>query len=119
MLHLLDKLAGWWIDWRTDQAAKTKPDIQEFNLQRYDQTTPGSYEIFALAPGIVILADQAAELLKANNAENYVQFDMMPRLDRGLSAIRVTVQWARGESPATMVARLKNEIEELKNLNRN
>lgn len=62
MLYLIDKLAGWWMDWRTDQAIKTNPDIQEFGLKRYDQA-PGGYEIVAFAPGIALLADQAAEVV--------------------------------------------------------
>lgn len=112
MLEFIDRLAGWWIDWRTDQDAKKNPVIQEFNLKRFDQT-PGGYEIMAIAPGVAILADQAAELLKANNAENYIQFDMQPRLDRGLAPVCVTVQWARKESPANRAARLEKELVEL------
>lgn len=63
---------------------------------------------------IAILANDAAAMLNAANADNYLQFDMVPRLDRGMRPIRVTVQWANGESPADQNARLRKEIEQLK-----
>ena len=59
-------------------------------------------------PGVYLLADEAATMLEANNAKNYVQFDMMPRADRHLLPIRVTVQWADGKSPAQRVLELES-----------
>ena len=51
-------------------------------------------------PGIAALVSEAGAFLDKYHAENYVQFDAMPRLDRGLKPIRVTIQWANGLSPA-------------------
>ena len=113
LLSYLDKLAGKWLDWRTDQAIKSlPPELQEFKLHKAEINTT-EWEITALAPGIVAMADEAAELLSSQGAKNYLQFDLMPRLDRGKPPIRVTVQWAHGESPAKQNARLRDQIEQV------
>lgn len=103
MLHLIDKLAGWWLGWRMDRFAKNDPACTELGLKRVEVGDNG-YKIVATAPAIVYLADEAASLLEG--IENYVQFDMMPRIDRGLRPVRVTVQWASGKSPAQRVSEL-------------
>ncbi|HMN30823.1 MAG TPA: hypothetical protein PKE45_21900 [Caldilineaceae bacterium] len=36
LLRWLDQLAGWWLDWRTDQAVQQNPDLQEFGLKKVD-----------------------------------------------------------------------------------
>lgn len=114
MLHYLDRLAGWWLDWRTTQAMKNEPgDWQRFDLQKMEVEKNG-WNVVAFAPGIVALADQAAALMNAERAENFVQFDMKPRLDRGKPDIRVTVQWAHGMSPAEKAAKLSAEVERLR-----
>ena len=109
LFRLIDKLTGRWMDWRTDQDIKSlPPELRRLEFHKTEANTSG-WEIIAFAPAIAFLADQASELLNALHAENYVQFDMMPRLDRGKPPIRVTVQWARGESPAMKAARLESE----------
>lgn len=114
LFELLDRFTCWWMDWRTDRAVKAlPPEMRELKLHRAEAGKNG-WNIVMFAPGIVALADQAADLLDAENAKNYVQFDMMPRLDRSTRPIRVTVQWARGESPATKAARLEDELAKLK-----
>jgi hypothetical protein len=113
MFRFLDKLAGWWLDWRTDQAMKQlPPELRELKLHRAEANTR-EWEIVMFAPAIVYLADQAADLLQQQNAKNYIQFDLMPRIDRGKPPIRVTVQWADGESPAVKAARLEDELNQL------
>lgn len=109
-LDLIDKLAGWWLDWRTGRELAKDSELRQFNLKKYEET-PDGYNILAIAPAVAIIADQAAELLEVNNAKNYIQFDMQPRLDRGLRPIRITVQWAGGEMPAAKAARLERELE--------
>jgi len=52
--------------------------------------------VTAFAPGLALQAEEGAALLEANGAKNYVEFEMMPRLDRGLRPIRVTVRWSNG-----------------------
>jgi len=112
MLRMIDRLAGWWLDWRMDRIIKNHPAAQELGLKRAEVDETG-YEIIVTSPDIIYLADQAADLLESQGAENYVQFDMMPRADRGLRPIRVTVQWAHGQSPAQKVVSLKGRVEEL------
>jgi hypothetical protein len=113
MLKWLDLLAAWWLNWRTDQAARNDPLIQELGIQKVQYDESG-FHLIASFPAVTTLADEAAALLGANEAENYVQFDMMPRVDRGKRPIRVTVQWADGESPASKAARLEKELEAMK-----
>lgn len=114
MLHLIDKLACWWIDYRQGQNIKhIPPEYAQFDIQSIEANKK-AIEIVAIAPSIVIMADEATALLEAENAKNYFQFDMMPRLDRGLRPIRVTVQWAYGESPAAQNARLRDEVARLR-----
>lgn len=116
MFELLDKLACWWIDWRQDQNVKTmlkeEPEMAA-EIHRLSADKNG-FEIVMKSQGVFLLADQAAALLNSHNAQNYVEFDMMPRLDRGMRWIRVTVQWRDGESPAQKASRQEKEIEKLK-----
>lgn len=113
MLHLLDRLAGWWLDWRTSRAVAEDSELKQFDLRRFD-ATPEGMTLVAIAPAVVMFADEAATLLEAHNAKNYIEFDLMPRLDRGLRPVRVTVQWANGESPAVKAARLEAELTALR-----
>jgi hypothetical protein len=40
LLELLDKLAGRWLDWRTDQAVKQlPPELRELKLHRAEMNT--------------------------------------------------------------------------------
>lgn len=107
MLNLIDRLAGWWLDRRTARAVATSGALQRAGFKRAEFDENG-FHLIASFPGVTILADQAAALLDANNAENYVQFDMLPRADRHLKPIRITVQWAKGKSPAQRVLELES-----------
>ena len=111
MIELIDKLAGRWMDWRSDQAVQElPPELKELNLHRAN-VEDGSLQLVMTSPAIIYMVDEAAAMLNSQNAENYVQFDMMPRLDRGLRPIRITVAWANGEAPATRAARFKAQYE--------
>lgn len=107
MLDLIDKLAGWWLDWRIDRAVAKNPKLQKAGFEKavFDEN---GFHLVASFPGVYLLADEATRMLKANNAKNYVQFDMLPRADRHLPPIRVTVQWASGKSPAQRVLELES-----------
>jgi hypothetical protein len=111
MLHLIYRLAGRWLDWRTDRKVRKNPDLQDFAVRKFDATGK-SFELVASTQAVAIFADEAATFLDENNAENYVEFDMLPRMDRGLRPIRVTVQWANKMSPADKAAKLAAEVEE-------
>lgn len=108
MLALLDRVAGAWLDWRTDRTIKRRRDLQRFIKPPQD-----SNEVAVLAPAVAILADQATTLLTAKNVKNFVQFEMIPRADRGLRPIWVTVAWANGEMPAAKCARLEEQQQAL------
>lgn len=65
MLKLLDRLAGCWLDWRTDQAVKRfPPELLELNLHKVKAGENG-WQVVMSAPAVVVLADQAAALLNA------------------------------------------------------
>jgi len=109
----IDSIAYRWIDWRQElRVAKMKREQPEFaEDMRLHKVIVGSneWEMVMTHTTIYVLADEAAAFLDAHRAKNYVQFDMMPRLDRGGRPIRFTVQWATGESPASQNARLRSE----------
>lgn len=115
MFKLLDKIAGWWLDFSADYQARHSQEMQnmmrEFKLKKFDANQATFF-----TPTAAILADGLAQMLDEANAENYVQFDMLPRLDRGLRPIRVTVQWANGESPAEQNARLREELSKIETI---
>lgn len=115
-MNLIDRFAEWWLAKSTERYIKHNPEISEkFQLKRAE-FTPGGMDILMLCPDIVMLANEAAALLRKNNAKNYVQFDMMPRLDKGVKPIRVTIQWAEGMSPAVKNAELEKKIKVLEAL---
>lgn len=62
------------------------------------------------------IAQDMASLLNKNNAKNYIELDVMPRLDRNLRPIRLTVQWSDGLSPAAKAAQLEAWREDAINL---
>lgn len=108
MLTLIDKLAGWWLDWRFKQFAEIPTELGNFELKKVVLEDDG-LTVEGVSPVVAVLAEQAAMMLQKGNAENYLEFDMMPRLDRGLKMIRVTVQWAHGKSPAQRVTEYETE----------
>lgn len=111
MLEFIDRLAGWWMGWRMDRAIARNPELQKAGFKKAEVDENGFHLIMSF-PGVYLLADEAAAMLEANNAKNYVQFDMMPRVDRHLEPIRVTVQWAVGKSPAQRVLELESAWEQ-------
>lgn len=99
ILHLIDKLAGKWLDWRMEQAIKSDPELMELEL-REAQINAAGYSAAFVGQGVAHLADMLSELLVKNKADNYVSFELAPRVDRGIRPILVTVQWRNGKSPA-------------------
>ena len=108
ILSLIDKAAGKWLDYRTEW--RIKNDSEMSNIFFHDiSINKSGMETTIVSPAIAVMADEAASMLDASNAKNYIQFDMLPRVDRGLRPIRVTVQFANGEAPAEKSARLEKE----------
>jgi hypothetical protein len=106
MLKLIDRLARWWLNWRMEMLVKRTPSYSRF---KQAEITPNGFSLVVDAPGIVELAQQAAALLDANDAENYVQFAMLPHLASEVKPVSITVAWANGELPAEKADRLKRE----------
>jgi hypothetical protein len=101
----IDRIARSWLEWRMDQTAK------RHNGGFYKVTlAPDGFYGDWVAPEIAYIADQCAAMLEKADAPNYVSFDMMTARMR---PVRVTVQWADGESPAEQNARLRKEIERI------
>lgn len=114
MKGLLDRLAAWWIDRRMHEGAEQV--IAESGVKLHKASLdPNGFRVDLIAPNLVALLDEAAGLLNAQSAENYIQFEMLPRMDRTNGRpVRVTVQWMDGESPAQQNARLRAEVAQLK-----
>lgn len=106
-MNIIDRLAIKWVDWRTDRAVRDSGYDEEFGIKRVELTSDGVFEGTFVTPAIAVMAQEAAAMLDTANAENYVQFDMLPRLDRGLKPIRVTVQWAHRLSPAQRASKME------------
>ena len=114
LFALIDWASGKWLDWRTDQAVKELPhELKKFDLKKLEMKD-STIEILAEVPAIAEIANQIASALEKHNIKNYISFDMMPRWDHAIRPIRVTVQWANGESPATKAARLEAEVKTLR-----
>lgn len=110
MLHLLDKLAGWWLDRRMSHASKVDPELAEMELRKAKIDQDG-LTVEGISPMVAAFAEEAARMLNKANAKNYLEFDMFPRMDRQLKPIRVTVQWwGKGKSPAQRVTELEREL---------
>lgn len=116
MLTLIDKLAAAWLDWRTGRMIDADPALQRLELRRVEIDTNG-WTMTGISPTIAILAEEASAMLNAAEAENYLQFDMLPRADRNMRAVRITVAWANGKSPAQLVIEMQAEIERMRQLN--
>lgn len=112
ILVALDGLAGKWLNWRLDQESKHNPVFKEFKLKKLEMHG-STFNMVLEHPVVAIMADECAQFLTENQAQNYVTFDMMPRIDRGLKPIRVTVQWASGVSPAEKASRLEQLLIDL------
>lgn len=81
MIELLDRLAAWWIDRRMGMGAKQAAAESGVKLLKAS-LDPNGFRIDLIAPNLVGLLDEAAGLLNAQSAENYIQFEMLPRMDR-------------------------------------
>ncbi len=109
-----EALIARWINWRMDRRIKkaiASGEMPDIELRKF-VTSGKDMEILMAHPGVATMAEQAGKFLKAHNAENYVQFDLMPRLESDLRPIRVTVQWAGGLSPAVKNAQQAKVIEQ-------
>lgn len=71
-------------------------------------------EIAGMLPNVRAMVVECIELLEAHEAKNYVQFDLIPRLESRLPGFRVTVQRAEGKSPAGRVIEMEAEVERLR-----
>lgn len=109
MLSLIDKAAGKWLDWRMDREIRKSGYDEGFGLKKVE-VKDGEFQGTFVTPAVAIMAQEGAEMLEAANADNYVQFDMMPRLDRGLKPIRVTIQWAHGLAPAQKASKMESAL---------
>ena len=111
MLRRLDTLAAAWLRWRRRRAVNIDPALMQFAINRIAMD---EHEIIltATAPCLVPFAEECAALLDKYDATNYVQFDTIVWRGGGARGrvVRVTVQWAKGESPGAKAARLQDEL---------
>ena len=113
MLYLLDRLADSWLYWRRRRCIQTDPELARFNVHAITVKNH-ALTISAEAPLLAMLGQEAGKLLDMYDAKNYVQFDMISWTAARGRAVRVTVQWANGESPAVKAARLEVELDRIR-----
>ena len=111
-LTIIDKLAGRWLAWRTWKKIESEtpePELVDLRVSRGK-----GLEIILAHPGVATLAAECVRFLQAHDAPNFVQMDLQPRIDEGQRAVIVTVAYKDGEMPAQQIARLRKELEELR-----
>lgn len=114
MINILDHVAASWLNWRTVQSIKNDPSFQGVELERANfEKEDDKIRMLMNHPSICYLAEEAASLLKELGAENYVEFNFSPNIDKALKPVRVTVQWAEGLSPAAKNVELDRKLSRL------
>lgn len=114
MFEFVDRLAEWWLDVRLQWAVNHNPTLADFRLKEVE-IGQGFTKILIEHPMVTILAGEADKILSKSKAQNYFQFELLPRLNQDLRPIEVTLRWAdSGLSPAQKNAQLKAKIEDLK-----
>lgn len=112
----MDRIASKWLQWRTDSNIKqaiADGIMEDAQLKRFTATGK-DVDILLMHPAVAAIAEQSVSFLNAHNAANYVQFDMMPRIDRGVRPVRITVQWANGMSPSEKATKVAAELARLR-----
>lgn len=116
MLNWIDKLASLWLDMRTRANMKqyNAENGTEFKSIKYDQGGE-NYSVNAIMehPGVAIFAEEACSLLEKGGGKNYLEFTLMPRIDRGIRPIVITVRWHDGMTPGEKAARLDAALTDL------
>jgi hypothetical protein len=96
MLNILDKIACTWIDWREKRRLQkivtADPELREEMQFKKITMEDGRLDMVMSHPAVFTLADEFAGLLNEFGGDNYFEFDMLPRIDRGVRPIRVTIQ---------------------------
>lgn len=111
MFELIDRLAGWWLNWRNGHFAR-KSGLGDIKIEKLE-IDKGMMNIIYSHPVFAYLTSEVAAVLDESKAENFVTFDMQPRADHARRPITVTVQWANKNTPAMMITKLREEIAEL------
>ena len=115
MFQLIDKLAGEWLDKRRDAYIKKNyPEMVNGPIDIESLEIVGDkMEFVANMNTIGRIAEKAAQLLLAHGAKNYIEIDLVPRMDRQIPPVRLTVRWAKGLSPARKAMLLQERVKEL------
>lgn len=109
-MNIIDRLACWWINYRQDQELKNNSELSDLGIKRVD-IEDGVFKVLLSHPSLYLLANEFASMLKEFGVENYISFDMMPRMDKGDRPVRVTLQYADGLSPAQKATKLEERLE--------
>ena len=113
MLHLIDKAAVAWMNWRVRRAA-TAHDPAAVTIKEFAFAN-GKADLLIQHDMLATLADGMSELLEAHNPENYITFELWGRsslADGEKRPVLVTLQWAHRNSPAETAAILRRGCEE-------
>lgn len=116
-LRIFDRLAGWWLDWRMGWNVAHSPDVKAAGLSlKRASLEQGKFEAMLAAPESLVLplVQEMSTMLAAAGAEAYIGIDFMPRPDKGIRPIRVTIQYADRYSPAEKAARLVGVVNSLR-----
>ncbi len=109
LLTIIDTLAGKWLNYRTVRSMKSAV-VDEPELLHLEASLEKGIDIAVAHPTFAILADELVNLLQENNAPNFLEMIVQPRIDRGQRTVVVTVRYQDGETPAQQCHRLKEEL---------
>jgi len=107
LLSKVDAAAGAWLEWRTwkfIEESIDEPELTSINFRK------GQLDVVLSHPGVATLASECVSFLQAHNAPNFVEMELMPRIDKGSRGVIVTIAYKDGETPAWQIKRLKQEI---------
>lgn len=114
ILNWIDRIAGIWLNMRVSWAAR-KAGMADITLEEMHADKNGLL-IIMRHDSLAFFASEAAALLNEFNASNYVQIEMMPRVDHAKRPVLLTVQWKDGESPSAKATRLEKRVKELEGM---
>ena len=112
LASVLDGLAGRWLDWRMERAVAATPELARFQPRKVEWQD-GRWQFEGFSPAVPLLAEECARILMQSNAPNYLEFEFLPRIDRGLRPVALTVRWLDGEMPSAKATRLAAELERI------
>jgi len=113
LLSKVDGLAGRWLNWRTWQEIKAEAK-DEAELLSLEASREKGIELSVTHPNVANLFLELVSYLQSQDAPNFVQVEVKPRINVGKRNVVITVAYSDGEMPGAQCVRLRKELSEIK-----